>query len=327
MASAQQLIAMIRSHAAGDDDRFLSVAEEIAGDAAKAGRSRMAADMTAILKDLRTVRQGTGERAKPVALAAPRGELAALMRATYPETRLSDLVVGPDLDRRLRRLVREHREREKLEDKGLAPRRKFLFSGPPGTGKSMTAAAIAGELGMPLFTIQLDGVITKFMGETAAKLRLIFNAMHKARGVYFFDEVDALATRRGSDNDIGEARRMLNSFLMLLDEDASSSIVVAATNHRTLLDPAIFRRFHGVFGYALPSAQEARQVLRNHLLQFDRDALDWTTVDAAAQDLSHADLTVAADDAARDAVLDRDGRIDTELLVVALRDRAAHHRD
>lgn len=327
MASAQQLIAMIRSHAAGDDDRFLSIAEEIAGNAAKAGRGRMAADLTAIVKDLRTVRQGADARPKPVPLAAPRGELASLMRATYPETRLSDLVVGPEVQRRLNRLVREHREREKLEAKGLEPRRKFLFSGPPGTGKSMTAAAIAGSLGLPLFTIQLDGVITKFMGETAAKLRLIFESMQKARGVYFFDEVDALATRRGSENDVGEARRMLTSFLMLLEEDASSSIVVAATNHRTLLDPAIFRRFHGVFSYALPSSEEARQVLRNHLLLFESGSFQWEDIDAAAQGLSHADLTAAADDAARDAVLDHEGLMNTELLVLALKDRSAHHRD
>lgn len=327
MASAQQLIQMIRSHAAGDDDRFLSIAEEIAEDAAKAGRGRMAADLTAIVNHLRTAKQPSTDRSKPVPLAAPRGELASLMRAVYPERRLSDLVVSEELDRRLRRLVREHREREKLEQSGLSPRRKFLFSGPPGTGKSLTAAAIAGELSLPLFTIKLDGVITKYMGETAAKLRLVFDSMQKARGVYFFDEVDALATRRGREHDIGEARRMLTSLLMLLEDDSSSSIIVAATNHRMLLDPAIFRRFHGVFSYALPSPEEARRVLRNHLLLFDRNAFDWSTVDEAARNLSHADLTAAADDAARDAVLDHDGKMDTKLLVFALKERLAQHHD
>jgi len=318
---------MIRSHAAGDDDRFLSIAEEIAEDAAKAGKGRMAADLNAIVGHLRTTKRTAADRTAPVPLAAPRGELASLMRAVYPERRLSDLVVGDDLDRRLRRVVRENLEREKLAESSLTPRRKFLFSGPPGTGKSFTAAAIAGELGLPLFTIRLDGVITKFMGETAAKLRLIFDSMHKARGVYFFDEIDALATRRGREHDIGEARRMLTSLLMMLEDDESNSIIVAATNHRTLLDPAIFRRFHGVFTYALPSPDEARRVLRNHLLLFDRDSFDWSRVDAAAHNLSHADLTAAADDAARDAVLDHGGEMDTMLLVSALKERSAQHRD
>src|SRR3546814_13537589 len=88
----------------------------------------------------------------------------------------------------------------------------------------MTAAAIAGELSMPLFTILLDGVINKYMGESAAKLRLIFDSMHHSRGVYFFDEVDALATARGNENDVGEARRVLTSFLQFLEEDKSRSI-------------------------------------------------------------------------------------------------------
>ncbi|MCJ2041036.1 ATP-binding protein [Methylobacterium sp. J-059] len=322
MASAQQLIGMIRSHAAGDDDRFLSIAEEIAGEAGRAGRSKVAADLTALVAGLRADGRGTRRGSDLTSLAAPRGELANLLRAAYSETVLSDLVLSQALGHRLGRLVREHRERDKLEEHGLAPRRKFLFSGPPGTGKTMTASAIAGELNLPLFTIMLDGVITKYMGETAAKLRLIFDAMHRTRGVYFFDEVDALATRRGNDNDIGEARRVLNSFLQFLDEDRSSSVIVAATNHQSLLDPALFRRFHATFAYEKPSSSEARRVLGNHLLQFDTASLDWGRLDEATRGLSHADLTAAADDAARDAVLDFDGRLETGLLLRALCDRS-----
>lgn len=327
MASAQQLIGMIRSHAAGDNDRFLSIAEEIAGDAGRAGRTKVAADLKTLLSGLRADREQKPFADRAVPLAAPRGELAGLLRASYSETMLSDLVVGSDLNHRLKRLVREHRERERLEERGLFPRRKFLFSGPPGTGKTMTASAIAGELALPLFTIMLDGVITKYMGETAVKLRLIFEAMHKARGVYFFDEVDALATRRGNENDIGEARRVLNSFLQFLDEDRSSSIIVAATNHRTLLDSAIFRRFDAAFVYSKPSPLEARQVLRNQLLRFDASTFDWALIDEGTQGLSHADLTAAADDAARDAVLDFDGDLDTAVLLRALKDRASQGID
>jgi SpoVK/Ycf46/Vps4 family AAA+-type ATPase len=145
------------------------------------------------------------------------------------------------------------------------------------------------------------------------------------RGVYFFDEVDALATSRASDNDVGEARRMLNSFLQFLEEENSHSIIIAATNHRTLLDAAIFRRFHGAFVFGPPSPAEARKVLRNHLLQFNRDELDWDAIDPQTGGLSHADLAAAAEDAARDAVLDHDGQLDADLLIRALRDRAELH--
>ena len=95
----------------------------------------------------------------------------------------------------------------------------------------MTAGALAGELHLPLFTIVLDGLITKFMGETAAKLRLVFDAMQATRGVYFFDEFDAIGARRSERQDVGEIRRVLNSFLQFLEQDGSHGLIVAATNH------------------------------------------------------------------------------------------------
>ena len=116
----------------------------------------------------------------------------------------------------------------------------------------MSASALAGELHLPLFTIVLDGLITKFMGETAAKLRLIFEAISQTRGVYLFDEFDALGSERASGNDVGEIRRVLNSFLQFLEQDQSDSLIVAATNHPKLLDRALFRRFDDVIEFALP---------------------------------------------------------------------------
>ncbi|WP_213740437.1 ATP-binding protein [Bradyrhizobium sp. dw_411] len=326
MTNSKQIIAMIRSHAAGDSQQFLSIAEHIAADADKAGKSKVADEIKNLVQRVRNQAPGA-HKVQPIPMAALRGELSGLVGTSYPEFHVSDLVVNSDLREKILRIVREHRERETLESEGMRPRRKFLFSGPPGTGKGMTAAAIACELGLPLFKIRLDGVITKFLGETAAKLRLIFDAMQSARGVYFFDEVDALASSRGSDNDIGEARRMLNSFLQFLEEDESFSVIVAATNHRSLLDTALFRRFDSAFVYSNPSPAEARQVLRNNLLRFDREAIAWEDVDAHASGLSQADLAAAAEDAARIAVLDNRSVLSTEVLCRALDDRANIHRE
>lgn len=323
MTASKHLIAMIRSHAAGDDQRFMAIAEHIADDASRSGKGKVAADIRLALADASlNVR---AEPARPIPISAPRGELASLVKSLYPDTRMSDLVLNPDLERRVARLVREHRERTVLEASGLSPRRKFLLAGPPGTGKGLTASAVAGELGLPLFTILLDGVITKYMGETASKLRLVFEAMHTARGVYFFDEVDALAARRDNDNDVGEARRMLNSFLQFLEDDRSGSIIIAATNHKALLDPAIFRRFHAALDYAKPNGPEARRIIENHLLQFDRARLEWSVIENAALGLSQADLVAASDDAAREAVLDHHGAVSTEIIVQALKDRTTIH--
>lgn len=326
MASSKQLIAMIRSHAAGDDERFLAIADHIASDARKAGRYHMADEIGTLVESLREEVSERRVASKPTLLVAPRGELASLIRASYPDTRLSDVVLAEDVEIRLRRVVRENREREALAQRGLSPRRKILLSGPPGTGKSLTAAAIAGELGLPLFTVLLDGVITKFMGETAAKLRIVFDAARSARGVYFFDEVDALATRRGAENDIGEARRMLNSFLQFLDEDSSGSLILAATNHQELLDRAIFRRFEATICYDLPSSDHVRRILTQRLPQFDLSAVSWGEVSEAAEGLSQADIVAAADDAARDAVLESDGRLTGIMLLRAITERKPPNR-
>ncbi|MEI7608328.1 MAG: ATP-binding protein [Rhodospirillaceae bacterium] len=326
MATTKQILEMIASHAKGDGERFLLVAQEIAEDAGRVGHRKLADDVNKMVLKARNSASAIGHRSSAaIPLARPRGELAGLVRAAYPERSLSDLALNSSLAEKLRRIVREHNERMKLEEYGLAPRRKFLFQGPPGTGKSMTAAAIAGELGLPLFTVLLDGVITKYMGETAAKLRLIFDAMCQTRGVYFFDEVDALAARRSNENDIGEARRTLNSFLMFLEGDSSTSIIIAATNHASLLDSALHRRFDSTFAYCLPADDEIEKVIKWNLLSFDTKSVNWSLVFQAASGLSHADLSSAAEDAARESVLEREGVVSTDDLVRVISERTRHH--
>nr|WP_249207912.1 ATP-binding protein [Gluconobacter cerinus] len=239
--------------------------------------------------------------------------------------RLSSLVLPERLDEALKRIVKEQRQRDKLEAHGLHPRRKLLLSGPPGTGKTSTAAALAGELSLPLFMIELDGIITKFMGESAAKLRLVFESIANNRGVYLFDELDALGAERSTPNDVGEARRISTAFLKFLEEDRSTSLILAATNHAKLLDKALFRRFDAIFSYELPDEVQARKVIENNLTTFDLQELDWDRLMAETKDMSHCDIARGAADAARIAVLDYDGDLDSELLVGALSDRRQGH--
>lgn len=326
MASSKQLLGMIRSHAKGDEADFFAIAEHIAADAAKAGRGRMAEDIRNLVANLTAEQAGRRPSSRPTPIFAPRGELAGILHASYPETRIDDLILSRPLEARLRGVLREHRERGLLEESGLEPRRKLLLAGPPGTGKTMTAAAIAGELGLPLFAVMLDGVINKFMGESAAKLRLVFDAVAATRGVYFFDEVDALATSRGTENDVGEARRTLNSLLQFLDQDTSASVLIAATNHASLLDPAIFRRFDASLAYERPDAEAIRRILETHLSRFSIVDVDWTAICADAAGLSQADLVAAARDAARAGVLDHDGAINDALLRASIRERAQLHQ-
>ncbi len=326
MAKADQIKALIRSHAEGDDARFYAVAMQVAAQAARSGQGRFAQELRALV-DRAKERAGSAPARgpRPIPMAQPRGELAGLLTVAYPKTRVVDMALEGDLRQRIDRVLVEQRQRERIREHGFAPLRKLLLVGPPGTGKTMTAAALAGELGLALFTIQLDGLITKYMGETAAKLRLVFDAMHATRGVYLFDEFDALGGQRGGANDVGEIRRVLNSFLQFLETDESDSLVIAATNHVKLLDRALFRRFDSVLEYKLPSQQVATQVMRARLGLLDTSQVDWAGAAAAAETLSHAEITHACEQAAKNAILAHTTSIRNEELLGALRERRTTH--
>ena len=324
MASAQQLIGLIKSHAEGDEDRFFDLAMQLAAAEAQKGHVRLAEQLRQWAEASKSPPNRTN-RSKPTPLAAPRGDLAGLLSASYPTTRLGDVILPPDLGDELAHVVFETRMTDQLELRGLRPRRRLLLAGPPGTGKTLTAAALAGELRYPLFTALLHGLITKFMGETAQKLRMVFDAIRTTRGVYLFDEIDALAGARGMENDVGEARRILNSFLQFLDEDTGPSIVVATTNLPQILDRAILRRFDLVLPYDMPTAPAIEKAMRRRLIGFDVREVNWSQIANNAAGLSTADVVAAAEDAARRSVLGKLSLIETSAITAALDRRRSLH--
>ncbi len=321
VATNDQLKALVKSHADRDDPQFYSIAMQVAAKAARAGHEKFAQELRDMVDSLRKRGAASARVASVVAVSQPRGELASLLSVSYCDARVSDLVLSEELSERLRHVLLEQRQRDVLARHGLSPVRRLLLVGPPGTGKTSTARVIAGELGLPLFAIRLDTIITKFMGETAAKLRLVFDALVETRGVYLFDEVDALAGDRAAANDVGEIRRVLNSFLQFLEEDTSDSIVVAATNHPQLLDGALFRRFDTVMSFPLPDDDSVRAVIKNRLSSFRTSRLSWKQIFDAARGLSHAEISVAAENAAKRTVLSERTQIVTCDIVAALAER------
>lgn len=323
MATSEQLKALLESYSEGDEPRFLAIAMQLAAHEARQGHPKLAKELREIIDSLKAKRSLGRVTAKTVPLVQPRGELAGLLSASYPKTRLSDMCLPADVLSRLHRIIREHRQEHKLRTHGLVPRRKILLLGPPGSGKTMTASAIAGEMDLPLFTIVLEVLITKFMGETAAKLRLIFDSIQQVRGVYLFDEFDAIGSKRMLANDVGEIRRVLNSFLQFLEKDDSSGIIVAATNHPELLDQALFRRFDDVIDFSLPNEELIEKALRNFLSAMDTKGMDWKVVVDAARGLSYSDINRACENTAKEVILKDTKKIGTCDLLEALEERKA----
>jgi SpoVK/Ycf46/Vps4 family AAA+-type ATPase len=322
MATADQVKALIKSHAEGDEQRFFAIAMQVAAQAARQGHTRFAQELRDLVDEARGRSKDIGgQRARPVPLVQPRGELAGVLTATYPKVKLSEMALDEAVHSRIDRILLEQRQRGRIQEHGLAPLRKLLLIGPPGTGKTTTAAVLAAELGLPLFTIQLHGLITKYLGETAAKLRLIFDTIQETRAVYLFDEFDALGGKRTARNEVGEIRRVLNSFLQFLEQDSSDSILVAATNHPKLLDRALFRRFDGVVEYKLPTPEVAERVMRARLALLDASGVEWSRVVDAAHGLSHAELSRASELAAKNAILAHRRRVGTEDILEAVNER------
>jgi len=319
MAPSKHLIALLRSHIEGDTEQFLSIAMQLAAHEARQGHASLASQLRELVDEARSRTAKRSSRAVP--LAQPKGDLAALISVSYSDTRLSGMVLPVELEQRLKRIIIEQRQQHRLQAHGLAPRRKILLIGPPGSGKTMTASAIAGELTLPLFTIMFESLITRFMGETASKLRLVFDAIAETRGVYLFDEFDAIGARRSERNDVGEIRRVLNSFLQFLENDDSKSLIIAATNHPQLLDPALFRRFDDVIHYNLPDATIAGGILKARLATFETKGVCWTDVAEQLAGLSQAEVARVADEAAKLTVLSERKVVTRQDILTAIAER------
>ena len=319
MASADQLKALFRSHLEGDDDRFYSVAMQVAAHEAKLGHGKLATELRSLIDEAKQRRSADSI----VPISRPQGELANLLEASHPKARLGDMILNDSLDDQIKRVIREQRLAGKITEHGLAPRRKLLLTGPPGTGKTLTGSVLAGELGLPLFQVRLDGLITKYMGETAAKLRQIFDATSRTRGIYFFDEFDAIGSQRGLKNDVGEIRRVLNSFLQMIEQDRSYSLVVAATNHPGILDPALFRRFDDILHYDLPDKLKIVKLLKARLSGSAVKGVRWRWLGESAAGLSFAEITRAANDVLKDALIDGRVHVTTADIKFMLEERLA----
>ena len=321
MANAEQLKALVKSHIERDDRHFYSVAMQVAAREAKVGHGKLAAELRDMIDAAKARVSPCSSVGKLVPLARPRGELANLLTASYPKTRLADMVLDTEMAEQLGRIMKEQKYHVRIREHGLSPRRKLLLVGPPGTGKTMTASVLAGELGIPLFTVRLDALITKFMGETAAKLRLIFDAINEVRGVYFFDEFDAIGSQRGLANDVGEIRRVLNSFLQIIESDQSHSLIVAATNHVEILDYALFRRFDDVIEYRLPTTPQAAKLIQSRLGKFAPNPFPIKAMTAKAEGLSYAEIKRAVDESIKEAVMHDEERVKADVLARAFEER------
>lgn len=319
MAKAEYIISLIKSHYNNEPERFSTLALQIAAHEAKLGHTLVANDIKSIIDKAKINRPKT-KTFNP--------ELQGLILENVPAVNLSDIIVSSDITDKIKRIILEFVQRDKLRKHDLENRRKILLSGPPGTGKTLTASIIANELNLPLYTILMDKMVTKYMGETSAKLRQVFDLIEQKQGVYLFDEFDAIGGERSRDNDVGEMRRVLNSFLQFIERDNSDSLIIAITNNKALLDQALFRRFDDVILYNLPTEEEKLELLKNRLARYGNSKkVNFKQLLPNINGLSHAEISLACLDAIKETVLNESQPMSNQLILRAIKDRNdAYHK-
>jgi len=294
MTSLAQVTGLVDAHVRRDHARFRAITLQIA--AHVSSRSERGADQ---LRKLVEKQQASS--------FVPLPSANGLLLAPPDLSSLDDMVLAPSVRERLDRVVLEHARKFDLHASGLDPARKLLFTGPSGCGKTMAAGAIAHAVGLPMFRVELHGVISSHLGETAGKLAKVFEHVRTMPAVYLFDEFDAIGSERdalGGEAAGAEMRRVVNALLQFMEDDRSNSIIVAATNHAQMLDSAIFRRFDETIVFSIPTRDELIGLVNRALVDFAAQ-LDFDAICAAAANhrIGHADVCAALRRVRKDHVL------------------------
>ncbi len=249
MARADLLIDLVRAARTGTDDELRRIVESVIAEEESKHHHLLADRLRQALQvNGHQIPLGTGE------LDMPEG-----LQVRTPQSRIEDLVLPDSVVAEVLEIVEEQRRIELLRAHGLEPRHRLLLLGPPGTGKTTLAEALAERLLAPIAVLHYEAVIGSFLGETGARLAQVFAWARTRRCVLFLDEFDAIAKERGDEHETGEIKRVVSSLLMLVDELPSHVVVVAASNHPELLDRAAGRRFELTLQLPAPTAAARRE--------------------------------------------------------------------
>ena len=255
-------------------------------------------------------------------LPLSRRDSSPLVQVISHEGLRHHMVLPPDVERRFMRIEKEYAARTRLATFGLRPRARILLHGPPGCGKSLGAERLSWATGLPMHKVRFDSLISSYFGETAANLRRVFDDAARRPCALLLDECDTIARSRMEKNDVGEASRVVNMLLQLLEDYQGDGMVIAATNMNETLDPALFRRFDEVLEVPKPGRDEIIRLLKTTLAAMTVAAdIAWSVVAGELEGSSCSEVVQIAQNAAKRSVLANRASVVAEDLVVAIAER------
>lgn len=289
MASSKQLRKIFQFGSSGDQDSFRNVAEEII-------REERAKQHHLLANDLERILYGTepktySPRLLKLEIPEDKEKGLPLLHVIEPTRSLDDIVLSDENRSALDEILLEHNKVDVLRLHGMKPADRLLFYGPPGCGKTVTAEALAYELELPLAILRIDSIVSSFLGETSTNLRKVFDFIQKNKMVVLFDEFDALGRERGDTSEHGEIKRVVNALLQIFDSYRGESLLIAATNHETNLDTAVWRRFEEILSFGHPNIEQIKNLLEIKLSGVRRNlGVGIEELALKFKGLSHADI-------------------------------------
>ena len=259
MARSDLVLNLVKNGIRGDIPRFKMTVEAIAADASARHHHSFAERVRTLLSEADSF--GPDFSGSPSFLDSSDANARNVFFELRAEKTIDDLVLPDDLREQCTELFEEHARKDLLRSYGVEPRHKILLFGAPGNGKTSLAEAIANHLMLPFYVVSYEGIFSKYLGETAQKLDALFDLVRSRRCVLFFDEFDAIGKEREDENDNGEAKRVVNALLKQIDNLPSHVVVIAATNHQSMLDKAMWRRFQIQLSIPKPDQKMAEQWL------------------------------------------------------------------
>ncbi len=264
MARSDLLVNLVKAGAAGDKRLMRSTVEAIIAEERSKQHNVLAERLS---KAMNGLANGAAQMAHAPQDHNARGR--DFLAEIQPQRRLEGLVL-PDIARlACSQMIEEQQRADVLRSHSLEPRHRVLLVGPPGNGKTTLAEAIAEALALPFFVVRYELMIGSYLGETATRLKRMFDYARTTPCVLFFDEFDAIGKERGDKHETGEIKRVVSSLLMQVDELPSYTVVVAATNHAELLDRAVWRRFQLRIELPKPKPKELAAFVERFLRRFD----------------------------------------------------------